>query len=94
MRDDKEGFGERQEDGIEGPESKNIPILSLVLSLAENRKDCLVVVVVSTMIKIPLITHIEVFYLVSVPFEPFLTSSYHFFFLLTNYYIHDSPYHQ
>lgn len=56
-------MGEQQGNGMKGPEFQehSIAILSLVFSLAENRKDPLVLVLISTVVKFPLITHTEVF---------------------------------
>jgi len=48
---------------MEGPESQehSIAMLSLVFSLAENIKDPLVLVLISTLVEFPLITYVEVF---------------------------------
>lgn len=48
---------------MEGPESQehSVAIVSLMFSLAENIKDTLVLVQISTMVKFPLITHVEIF---------------------------------
>lgn len=65
-----------------------------IFSLAETRKDCLVVVLISTVVKFPLITHIEL----SLPHlcttGTILTNFSFLFFLLINSCIHKGPYYQ
>ena len=80
---------------MKGPESQEQTVAvpkQLIFSLAENIKDSLVVVPVSTIVKFLLITCIEVFRPCLCTIRTILTNFFLFnFFLLINRYINDSP---
>lgn len=83
--------------GWRGQSFKNIQLLypdRPIFSVAENIKDSVLVILFSTIVKFPLITHIEVFLPHLCTTRTILTKIFLIFFLCPNYCIHEGPYCQ